>query len=648
MASITNGALLLTPDLTPNTYFNNRVGRVLYNRSFTLWDGDRDSPSVASFNTTFLINMYPLEKNDTGEGMAFIIAPDLTVPTLSDGRYLGLTNPSADGKATNRLLAIEFDSCRDDTSDPDGNHIGVNINSIHSKKTVSLSNFNITLAPINYMTIFHKVWIHYDGHNKTLAVYIADLSEQYQRVPMPESPVLTVEALDLSSIVNKESFIGFSASNGAGALQLNSVLSWNITIEVIEALGGGGGQWKAIMAGVAVLAALVLAAIGWIWVRMRRRAKMAEEPNILGALKLLPGTPREFGFRALKKATGNFDQKNRLGQGGYGVVFRGVLPTESAEVAVKKFTREDNVKSKYDFLSELTIINRLRHRHLVKLLGWCHKKKMLLLVYEYMPNGSLDTHIFCGEGQTPISWNFRYNILRGVASALQYLHHEYEDTVIHRDLKASNIMLDASFNARLGDFGLARALEQEKTSYIEMEGIHGTMGYIAPECFHTGKATRESDIYAFGAVLLEVACGHRPWAKLGQFNCLGDWVWSHHREGRIREAVDSRLGNDYDAEEVERVLLLGLACLHPVGSERPKAQAVLQILSGLMPVPVVPPFKPAFVWPAMVGPMELDTSTDMDVRVEITQLASFESKTEWTPHTYTREGMNQYTDYSTA
>lgn len=219
-----------------------------------------------------------------------------------------------------------------------------------------------------------------------------------------------------------------------------------------------------------------------------------------------------------------------------------------------------------------------------------------------MPNGSLDNHIFCTEGSriSPLSWHLRYRIISGVASALNYLHNDYDQKVIHRDLKASNIMLDTDFNARLGDFGLARAIENEKTSYADqMEGVQGTLGYIAPECFHTGKATRASDVYGFGAVLLEVVCGQRPWTKIEGYQFLVDWVWHLHREGRILEAVDPRLGEEYDAEEAERILKLGLACSHPMAGDRPQMQAIVQILSGSVPVPHVPPFKPSFVWPAV-------------------------------------------------
>ncbi|GFY87653.1 hypothetical protein Acr_05g0012930 [Actinidia rufa] len=174
---------------------------------------------------------------------------------------------------------------------------------------------------------------------------------------------------------------------------------------------------------------------------------------------------------------------------------------------------------------------------------------------------------------------------------------------------------DSDFNAKLGDFGLARALDNEKTSYAEAEGVPGTMGYIAPECFHMGKATQQSDVYAFGAVLLEVVCGLRPGTQIGRFQFLVDWVWALHREGQLLEAVDDRLGEDYVVEEAQRVLLLGLACSHPMASERPKTQTIVQVLSGSVPGPNVAPFKPAFIWPSMpMGEEDISQVTTTDTK----------------------------------
>ncbi|TQD89068.1 hypothetical protein C1H46_025356 [Malus baccata] len=617
-ATIGNYALQITPDSAGNFTLKNLSGRVFYNHSFTLWEDSGSNSSdpaangsrVASFNSSFLFNVFrPNSSAIPGEGMAFLIAPDMTLPVGSHGQYLGLTNATTDGDPNNHLLAVELDTFKQ-SFDPDDNHMGININSIRSNKTVSLSDLDIQISPPDAQ--FYMVWIEYGGDSHQLDVYMAKQQDPrtkgFVTHARPTRPILT-DKINLKDIVKQQSYFGFAASTGT-AIELHCVLKWNLTVELLP--GGKGGDSNTglkIGLGVGVgvpAAALMLLGLGGLY---KRRKAAASHENILGTLKSLPGTPREFSLKELKKATNNFDERHKLGQGGFGVVYRGVLPKENLEVAVKKFSR-DNLQGKDNFLAELTIINRLRHKHLVRLLGWCHKNGMLLIVYEFMPNGSLDNHLFGETENATLGWSQRYKIVAGVASALHYLHNEYDQRVVHRDLKASNIMLDSNFNSRLGDFGLARALDNEKTSYAELEGVPGTMGYIAPECFHTGKATCESDIYGFGVVILEVVCGQRPWTKMGGFQFVVDWVWSLHREGRVLDAVDQRLGNDYVAGEAERLLLLGLACMHPIAGERPKTQTIIQIISGSVPVPRVPPFKPAFVWPSsnmpegLLGPQQ--------------------------------------------
>ncbi|XP_073029927.1 probable L-type lectin-domain containing receptor kinase S.5 [Primulina eburnea] len=560
-ATISNEALQVTLD-TASSEMNltHQSGRVFFKEPFKLWDGDINVKVVGSFNSSFLINIYRPKNETPGEGLAFVIAPDLNLPERSSGEFLGLTNSSTDGNPSNKIVAVEIDTFKQDF-DIDDNHIGINLHSVRSVINTSLTPYNITIAPIGAR--FYNVWVDYDGVGKVMEVYISEQgSKTGSTPPKPGSPILSYN-LNLRDHVRQYSYFGFSASTGDD-IQLNCVLRWNLTVHYFPEKDD---QWLKIVlgAGIPVLVLLLIGAFGLGYYIHRRRMQLAN-PNLVGALKTLPGTPREFGFSDLKKATGNFDAKNKLGQGGYGVVYKGFLVKENLEIAVKWFSRE-SIKGQDDFLAELTIINRLRHKNLVKLLGWCHKNGKLLLVYEYMPKGSLDKHLFAPPNEDPLPWNLRYNAISGVASALHYLHNEYEQKVVHRDLKASNIMLDSSFNARLGDFGLARALENEKTSYAEVEGVLGTMGYIAPECFHTGKATQQSDVYAFGAVLLELVCGRRPGAKIGGFNFLVDWVWLMHRDRRLLEAVDPRLGDKYVAEEAERLLLLGLACSHPTATE---------------------------------------------------------------------------------
>ncbi|XP_047313303.1 probable L-type lectin-domain containing receptor kinase S.5 [Impatiens glandulifera] len=635
-ALIHNDALQVTPDsLNPDVSpIDNKSGRVFLKKRFKLWEGSVDSVAdrVASFNVYFRINIFRPQNLTAGEGLAFVIAPDFEIPLNSSGKYLGLTNSSTDGQSSNQIVAVELDTVKQDF-DPDDNHVGLNIHSVRSKVNASLTPLGIELAPIGAK--FYDIWIQYDGVNKSIQVFIAPTTQLGPSPPQPTVPVLK-SPLELRGVVNQNSYFGFSASTGS-TVQLNCVLRWNLTVEHYAEGNGEQPFIKIVIAVVVPTLVLILiaAAVGY-YVYKRRRGKN-NYSDILGALRSLPGTPREFEFKDLKKATNNFDEKNKLGQGGYGVVYRGTFQSENLEVAVKWFSR-GNIQGQDDFLSELTIINRLRHKHLVPLRGWCHKNGKLLLVYEYMANGSLDMHLFNdGPDRKPLSWTLRYKIISGVASALQYLHNEYDQKVVHRDLKASNIMIDTNFNARLGDFGLARALDAEKTSYAEAEGVLGTLGYIAPECFHTGKATQHSDVYAFGAVLLEVVCGIRPGSKTGGYQFLVDWVWSLYREGRLLDAVDERLkkkkdgDDDYDnenvvnPEEAERILLLGLACSHPTASERPKTQTIPQMISGSMALPKVAPFRPSFVWPSL--PMGMD---GLSLSTTATETKSF-TMSEWTP-----------------
>lgn len=624
-AKIANDALQVTPDTSNNAAvfdLRNQSGRVMFRRRFQLWDGGAgDNSTVASFNTSFLINMSPVNNTVPGEGLAFLIAPTIDIPGNSYGQYLGLTNATDDGQSTNGVVAVELDTIKQ-SFDVDNNHIGLNIHSIRSVISKSLTPENITLAPVA-TAAFHNIWIQYNGVEKIIRVYIRDQPEKTSPTPpMPETPIIEYN-LDLRTTVNRNSYFGFAASTGE-LIELNCVLQWNLTVNYFP---GPKSPWMKILLGVGIPVVVGLVALAALLGRYLYKKRLVDrsQSNILSRLRTLPGMPKEFRFRELKKATNNFDEKRKLGQGGYGVVYRGVLPEDNVEVAVKWFSRE-SLKGEDDFLAELTIINRLRHKHLVRLLGWCHKNGKLLLVYEYMRKGSLDMHLFTVTGE-PLSWTLRCKILAGVASALHYLHYEYDQKVVHRDIKASNIMLDSNFNARLGDFGLARALDNEKTSYAEAEGVLGTIGYIAPECFHTGKATQHSDIYAFGALLIEVVSGQRPGTKIIGFQFMVDYVWSLYREGRILDAVDKRIADNYDTEEAQRLLLLGLACSHPIASERPKTQAIVQMISGSMPVPPVPPFKPAFVWPAMMPLDDISMATSIDT----TPMSISQYETDWSP-----------------
>ncbi|CAJ2670405.1 unnamed protein product [Trifolium pratense] len=259
------------------------------------------------------------------------------------------------------------------------------------------------------------------------------------------------------------------------------------------------------------------------------------------------------------------------------------MPGSKLEVAVKRVSHESR-QGMREFVSEIVSIGRLRHRNLVPLLGYCRRKGELLLVYDYMPNGSLDNFLY-NQPKVSLNWHQRFKIIKGVASGLFYLHEGWEQVVIHRDIKASNVLLDAEMNGRLGDFGLARLYDHGADPHTTH--LVGTVGYLAPEHTRTGKATKFTDVFAFGAFLLEVVCGKRPIDHVAENETviLVDSVFECWKRGEILEAKDINLGSDYESEEVELVLKLGLLCSHSEPMARPSMRQVVQYLERDIPVP---------------------------------------------------------------
>ncbi|TVU49152.1 hypothetical protein EJB05_00446, partial [Eragrostis curvula] len=273
--------------------------------------------------------------------------------------------------------------------------------------------------------------------------------------------------------------------------------------------------------------------------------------------------PKRFSYEELTAATDNFCDKRKLGEGGFGSVYRGFLEEENISVAVKRVSKSSQQGWK-EFMSEVKIISRLKHRNLVVLIGWCYDgvDDDLLLVYELMHNGSVDNHLYHPDPEKQLVWSTRYNIVLGLGSALVYLHHDTEQSVVHRDIKPSNVMLGASFDAKLGDFGLAR-----------------------------------SDVYSFGVVLLEIACGRCPVVTLqnGSIVHLVQRVWELYGAGKLLDAADDRLA-DYDVQEIERVMTVGLWCVHPDRSLRPTIRdAVLRFYAPLPSLPAAMPPIAAYV-----------------------------------------------------
>ncbi|TKW00542.1 hypothetical protein SEVIR_8G116900v4 [Setaria viridis] len=327
------------------------------------------------------------------------------------------------------------------------------------------------------------------------------------------------------------------------------------------------------------------------------------------------GSPRIFSYSELYIGTNGFSDKEILGSGGFGRVYRAVLPSDGTTVAVKCIASHGDRFEK-SFLAELAAVARLRHRNLVRLRGWCvHGGEELLLVYDYMPNRSLDRLIFApASAKVPVlSWDRRRRIVAGLAAALFYLHEQLDTQIIHRDVKTSNVMLDAEYNARLGDFGLARWLEHAVCAddaaqphlevspsppslglsssasanfqfrLMDTSRIGGTIGYLPPESFQRrATSTAKSDVFSFGIVLLEVATGRRAvdLAYPDDEIFMLDWVRRLSDEGKLLNAADGKLPEGaYSLFDINRLIHLGLLCSLHDPRARPTMKWVVENLS---------------------------------------------------------------------
>ncbi|XP_057832841.1 L-type lectin-domain containing receptor kinase IX.1-like [Cryptomeria japonica] len=351
--------------------------------------------------------------------------------------------------------------------------------------------------------------------------------------------------------------------------------------------------------GFGIVACIVSATALWVYFRFhkRKRAASIAGQKLAGVdlEKLLQHIPRRFKMDDLIAGTNNFNEAQKLGQGGFGGVYKCNLAQTNEIVAVKRIS-EGSRQGIKEFISEVSIVSRLRHRNLVQLLGWCHEQDQLLLVYEYMSNGSLDRHIFPKRGEEEerhvLQWSIRYKIACEMASALLYLHEEWDECVVHRDVKSSNVLLDSNFSAKIGDFGLARMLMHERLHQTTRAA--GTLGYLAPECVASGKTSPQSDVYSYGAVALEIASGKKAIdVSLVDFDMrLVAWAWDLYGGGRLLEGADVRLKGEFEKEEMERLIVVGLWCSHPDEASRPKMRQVLRLLNFEVAAPILPPAMP--------------------------------------------------------
>ncbi|KAK4589607.1 hypothetical protein RGQ29_020257 [Quercus rubra] len=294
------------------------------------------------------------------------------------------------------------------------------------------------------------------------------------------------------------------------------------------------------------------------------------------------GHLKRFSFCELQNATGNFSPKNILGQGGYGVVYKGCLPNRTV-IAVKRL-KDPSYTGEVQFQTEVEMIGLALHRNLLRLYGFCMTSNERLLVYPYMPNGSVADRLreTCRE-KPSLDWNRRMRIAIGTARGLLYLHDQSNPKIIHRDVKAANILLDESFEAVVGDFGLAKLLDRRESHVTT--AVRGTVGHIAPEYLSTGQSSEKTDVFGFGILLLELITGQKALdAGNGQVQkgMILEWVRTLFEEKKLEVLVDRDLRGCFDAFQLEKAVEVALQCTQSHPNLRPKMSEVLKVLEGLV------------------------------------------------------------------
>ncbi|CAN4096958.1 unnamed protein product [Withania somnifera] len=353
-----------------------------------------------------------------------------------------------------------------------------------------------------------------------------------------------------------------------------------ITVTPNFKIDTGGLPVGAIIGIVLASVAVLLIVLVVLWKKGIFGGKNNEEELELRALDLQTG---HFRLRQIKAATNNFDPANKIGEGGFGPVYKGVL-SDGAVIAVKQLSSKSKQGNR-EFVNEIGMISALQHPNLVKLYGCCIEGNQLLVIYEYMENNCLARALFGREDQRlNLDWATRKRICSGIAKGLAYLHEESRLKIVHRDIKCTNVLLDKDLNAKISDFGLAK-LDEEENTHISTR-IAGTVGYMAPEYAMRGYLTDKADVYSFGVVVLEIVSGksNTNYRPKEEFVYLLDWAYVLQEQGNLLELVDPCLSSNYSKKEAMRMINLSLLCTNPSPTLRPSMSSVVSMLEGKLPV----------------------------------------------------------------
>ncbi|CAK7324282.1 unnamed protein product [Dovyalis caffra] len=580
------------PDESHLSDLRHQAGRAIYSYPIRMLDPLTGTP--ASFEATFSFqfsnssasshaNFTGGFNNTGGSGLAFIMVPDeFTVGR--PGPWLAMLNDACEDNY--KAAAIEFDTRQNpEFGDPNDNHVGINLGSIISTTTVNASDAGVYFKD----GLIHQARILYNG------------SRRWMEVSLGSKPVFS-GSLDLSPFLNEYMFVGFSASTG-NLTQIHNIYSWSFTStsqaslrvpsaetcesKIMERYGLGvlssqshssikePSRSLLIFISVMALAIAVFASLFYICRRRNNQAKAVIFPDKRQRPRP-PNKPRRFTISEVSSATRGFHEYEILGSDSKGTYYRGKLPN-GCQVAIKRFSAQflssQIGMDRRRLLKEISTISRVRHPNLVPIRGWCQDNRETMVVYEFFPNGSLDKWLF-GVGVLP--WTRRLKVVKDVADGLGFLHSKQ---LAHKNMKATNIFLDVSFRAVLGDFGFV--LSSTESRRFE------------------ASVSQKADVFEFGIFVLEVVSGRgRLESEVRQEERdLLDFAWRMHEIDEKARLVDRRMGSVVNLEQAIRVLEIGLLCTLNENKGRPCMEEVVEFLNLDKSIPELPPNRPVALFP---------------------------------------------------
>ncbi|CAN6231218.1 unnamed protein product [Urochloa humidicola] len=551
-----NGNRLI--DLNINPKLIRATGLMSYTYPVRFYDGT----TLASFSTRFTFEIVPVPY--PGDGMAFFLSgfPSRMGPS---GGALGLYNVSA------QSIGVEFDTWKNEW-DPDGKHIGININNnVMSSNTTSLPN-SVNLSGTMTATI---------TFDSITGMLVASLLLHDH--PSIEPVVVSLELQNPKSLLPGDVAVGFAGSTAGPEGHLLHTWSFNSTFAPSTPPHKGRKRIVLVTLVVApILALFICGIVSFKFIKRRIKGKgktKAKEED--EALVWVAGSSEfmVYDFLQVLEATNNFSEENKLGQGGFGPVYKGQFQ-DGLEIAVKRLSSHSGQGFR-EFKNEIELIAKLQHTNLVRLLGCCSQGDERLLIYEYMPNKSLDFYIFDEIQRALVDWNKRLAIIEGISQGILYLHKHSRLRVIHRDLKASNILLDREMNPKISDFGLAKIF-----SLTDTEGntkrIVGTYGYMAPEYASEGLFSVKSDVFSFGVLILEVISGKKTssFHRYGEFINLLGHAWQLWKDGLWLQLIDTSVGGECHTLQIGRCINIALLCVQENAVDRPNMSEVVAMLTS--------------------------------------------------------------------